>query len=463
MPFQPVRGFFNGLAQRRVRMDVAGDLARRQLGEPGQRQLRQKFSHVRADHLGAEHLTVFFVADQFDEACRVAQSLSFAVRREWELGDVDVMASLARLFLSVTKAGDLRLAVSGSRHHVEFQLDGFSARDVFGRNDAHRLGHVREHQFGGDVADGVDVWNVGLHLAVDLNRAALGQPDVGLFQAVTFDARFEADGLQNLVGFERLLFAVRRGDGDAHVQACVFDVVYTRSGHNLDAVAAELAAQLRRHLFVLQRRDAIEKLHDGHVYAVAVEYVSELDADGARARDDNAPREMVFHDLLFVSDYALAQLRAGNQPSCRSRGDDAVFKPDGLFAARVQLHVQRMRIGECRPAFVFVNLVLFHQVADAFDAAVGHLAASAERFSVIETDASFDVDAEGLGFVFEDVNQLRVAEQRLGWNATDVEADAAPILFFYDGCLQPELFGADGRNVTSRPCAQHDNIVLFRH
>src|SRR5262245_29812061 len=172
---------------------------------------------------------------------------------------------------------------------------------------------------------------------------------------------------------------------------------------------------------------------------------------------------MVFHDLLFVSDDALAQLRAGNQPRGRAGGDDAVFKPDGLFAARVQLHVQRARVGECRPAFVFVNLVLLHQVAHALDAAVGHLAASAERLAVIETDASFDINAERLGFVFEDVNQLRVAEQRLGWNATDIEADAAPILFLDDGCLQPELFGADGRNVTSRPCAQHDNIVIFCH
>ena len=86
--------------------------------------------------------------------------------------------------------------------------------------------------------------------------------------APRFDARFEADGLQNLVGFERLLFAVRRGAGDADVPARVFDVVYARSGHNLDAVAPELAVQLRRHLFVLQRRDAIKKLHDGHIHAL---------------------------------------------------------------------------------------------------------------------------------------------------------------------------------------------------
>src|SRR5262249_39944827 len=446
-----------------MRVDVARDLARRQLGEPGQRQFRQQFSHVRADHVGAEHLTVFFVADQFDEACRVAQSLRFAVRREWELGDVDVVASLARLFLSVTEAGDLRLAVSGARHHVEFQLDGVNARDVFSRNDAHRLGHVREHQFGGDVADGIDMWDVGLHLAVDLNRASLGQPDVGLFQAVTFDARFEADGLQNLVGFERLLLAVRHSDGDADVSASVFDVVYARSGHNLDTIAPKLPVQLRRHLFVLERRDAIKKFHDSHIHAVAVEHVCEFDADGAGARDDDAGGQVIFHDLLFVSDDALAQLRTGDKARGRTRGDDAVFKLDGLFAARVQLHVQRVRVSERRPAFVFVNLVLLHQEAHAFDAAVGHLPASAVCFAIIEVDRPFDIDAEGLGFVLEDVNQLRVAEQRLGWDASDIEANAAPILFFDDSRLQPELSGADGRYVTAWPRAQHDNIVLFRH
>ena len=96
MAFQAVRGFLNGFAQRGVRVDVAGDLARRQLGEPGQRQLRQKFSHVRADHVSAEHLAVFFVADQFDEAGGVAQPLRLAVRREREFCDVDVEAALAR-------------------------------------------------------------------------------------------------------------------------------------------------------------------------------------------------------------------------------------------------------------------------------------------------------------------------------------------------------------------------------
>ena len=67
------------------------------------------------------------------------------------------------------------------------------------------------------------------------------------------------------------------------------------------------------------------------------------------------------------------------------------------------------------------------------------------------------------GFVFEDVNQFRVAEQSFGWNAADVEANASPVFFFDDSRLQPELPGADGRDVTARPRAQYYNIVFFRH
>ena len=132
---------------------------------------------------------------------------------ERELRHLDVVAALARLGLGVAEAGDLRLAVRRPRHHRVVDRHRLGAGDRLGRDDAHRLGVVGEHQLRGHVADREDAGHVGAHVVVDRDRAAVGERDAGGFEPEAVGTRGEPDRLQDLVGLQDLLL-VALGDGD---------------------------------------------------------------------------------------------------------------------------------------------------------------------------------------------------------------------------------------------------------
>src|SRR5690606_36449420 len=56
--------------------------------------------------------------------------------------------------------------------------------------------------------------------------------------------------------------------------------------------------------------------------------------------------------------------------------------------------------------------------------------------------------------------QFGVAQQRLRRDAPDVETHAAPVLGFDDGGVQPQLGGADGRDVPTGARSQHDDVIV---
>ena len=56
--------------------------------------------------------------------------------------------------------------------------------------------------------------------------------------------------------------------------------------------------------------------------------------------------------------------------------------------------------------------------------------------------------------------ELCGAKQRLGRDASPVEADAAEMLALDDRRLEPELRGADGGDIASGPGADHGKIEL---
>ncbi len=109
-------------------------------------------------------------------------------------------------------------------------------------------------------------------------------------------------------------------------------------------------------------------------------------------------------------------------------------------------------------ALVDVDLVLAHQEADALDQPVADLAAALLRDAVVELEV-IEAESEVLVLAGQDVRQLRVAQERLGWDAADVKADAAQELALHDGDLLTELGRTDRRDVAARPAADHHDIV----
>ena len=58
------------------------------------------------------------------------------------------------------------------------------------------------------------------------------------------------------------------------------------------------------------------------------------------------------------------------------------------------------------------------------------------------------------------VIEFRGMEHRLGRDAPDVEADAAPVLGFDDGGVQSELGGADGGDISAGAGTEHDDVIV---
>ena len=65
-----------------------------------------------------------------------------------------------------------------------------------------------------------------------------------------------------------------------------------------------------------------------------------------------------------------------------------------------------------------------------------------------------------LGLLGEDVREFGVAQQRLGRDAADVEADSAPVLRFDDRGVQAELRGANSRDISAGAGPEDDDVIV---
>ena len=108
-----------------------------------------------------------------------------------------------------------------------------------------------------------------------------------------------------------------------------------------------------------------------------------------------------------------------------------------------------------------VDLVLLEQAADAAGEGLDDLLAA--RGDLGEVDlAAGDLDAELVGLV--DLGQdVRDAQDGLGRDAGVVEAAAADLVLLDDGGLHPELGGADRGDISTRPGADNDAVILLGH
>eukprot|EP01136_Pigoraptor_vietnamica_P011514 Opistho-1_new@50444 len=422
---EAVEALLQRLRQRRVRVHVAGQLQRRQIPLLSQRQLGQELRHVRADHVGADELEVLGVGDQLDEADRLAEAMRLAVRHEREGGDLDLAPLVLGLLLGETERRDLRRAERRTRHHaVVAQRLGLRAADRLGSDDALSLGHVGELQLGGHVADGVDALDIGAHVVVDVDGAALGQLHSGVLEAEALDVRGESDRHEHLAGFDRALLPVLAGVGDGDGGAVVDDRLDLGRREDVDAVVLVLLRDLLRHIGVLVGQRTVEELDDRDLDAVVRQDVGELHADGAGADDDDRLGQLTGHDLLFVRHDVLAERDTRQQTDLGAGGDDDVVEGD-LFDLAVGLGDRdRLGTGEGAATVVLGHLVLLHQEVDALDTALCDLTAAVEGLA--EVDRELAGDTEELRLVVQGVCELRVLQERLGGDAADVEADTAP-------------------------------------
>src|SRR5690606_35085510 len=285
-----------------------------------------------------------------------------------------------------------------------------------------------------------------------------GELHARVLEAEALDVGREADRHQHLAGLDRALCAVLAGVGDGDLVARVLDGLDLRAGEDLDAELLVLAGDLLRDIRILVGEGPVEELDDRALHAVVGQHVGELHADGAGADDDDRLGDVAVEDLLLEADHVAAQLDARKQPHLRPGRDDRVVERDLLGGAVGLGDGDRVRAGERAASFVLGHLVLLHEEVDALDVRLRDLAAAIPRGAEVEVHVTRDAEQVGLGR--EDVRQIRVAQQRLGGDASDVQADAAPVLLFDDRDRLAQLGGADRRDVAAGTGTEDDDVVM---
>ncbi len=227
---------------------------------------------------------------------------------------------------------------------------------------------------------------------------------------------------------------------------------------------------------VLDGQDLRQHLDDRHLGAQRAVEGRELDADGARADDQQRFRHGVGHHRLKVGPHQLAVgLNTGQRARPGAGGDNDVLCLVGALAQRCprrrmgRLHGfpgrsgdgHLARLGDRRLTPDDVDLVLLQQEADALVELAGDAARALDDGANIEADLLRRQAV--IGGMLHVMVDLGGAQQRLGRDAAPVEADAAEMLALDDGGLEAELGGADGGDVAARPAADDDHVIDIRH
>ena len=210
-------------------------------------------------------------------------------------------------------------------------------------------------------------------------------------------------------------------------------------------------------LGVLHRQHPVEHFHDRHIRAQRVEKAREFDPDRARADDQKLlrhPRRV--ERVLVVPDQIAVRLQPRQLARPRAGGEDDVLGRQ-LLAALLGLDRDLAFARQRGGAHHHVDLVLLEQVPDPAGELLGHPARAFHHRVEIVADL-LRRQPEFLGPLHQ-VEHFCRAQQRLGRDATPVEADAAQMLAFDHRGLQPQLRGPDSGHVAPGARAHHDHII----
>ncbi|MNS79726.1 hypothetical protein D3C72_1133880 [compost metagenome] len=324
--------------------------------------------HFVADHVGADQGAGLGVEDDLDEAVDLARRHGLAVHAEREAADLDLALLGAGTLLGDADRGDLRLGV-GAAGDGRMDVRRLVGGDVLGGVDAFVRRLVRQPGRAGAVADGVEALDVGLAVAVGLDVAAV-QFDAQRLQADAVGVGGDADGRDADLGLQRLGLAVHF-NSDLHTLGILGHLSDLGADLELDAALLERLLRGLGDLFVLDRHDAVDGFDDRHLGAQGAIEAGELDADGARADDDEGLGQLLGGQGVAVGPDLVAvrfqtDLRQG--AGAGADGQHDALGLDGARAAGLQGDDdlgRRSALLERGRAFDHLDLVLLHQEADA--------------------------------------------------------------------------------------------------
>ena len=316
---------------------------------------------------------------------------------------------------------------------------------------------MRQHRLAGQITDRPDVAHRGGAALVDRHRRALHR-QVEPFEAEAGNARPAANGNQVAVGGDG---ARRRARLLDHQRiAAIGQAQRPGAGQHLDAERLE-SRRHRPHQFgVVERQDAVLRLDHRHLRAELGVGDPEFQPDIARADYRQSLRDLRQGQRFGRGNDAVAERNARQRNGFRAGRQHDMLGVDGLRPG-IGLDAAGLAVEHAGMAAHDLDVAALEQAGDAagetpddavlpFDGA-GEIQA---RLFDLEPERRFARLLHGMAVGVGGMNQ------RLGRNTADIEAGAAQRLPFGQYDVEPELAGADRRDVAAGPAADDQQFCV---
>ena len=299
-------------------------------------------------------------------------------------------------------------------HRIALAEHGIRKGLAFANGDRRQLNAI------GYVAHGIDVIDIGLAEAIDLDFARLAKLDARIFQAEPLDVRYAADREHHEIGL--LLVAIRQFDEIATLVARL-DILERGVEAELDPLHRADLQQAIAHRLVILAQQHLAAIDDVDVAAELVEDPGEFVGYIAPARDDDLLRQFVEMERLVRTDRVFGTLAFGHA-RMRAGGDQDMFGGHGLAACQRDL----VRAGDLGAFLEDRDVVIFERVGiGPFDP--GHIVEHIVAQGLPVELALADLPAEPLA-IFQILGEMRaVDEHLLGHTAPDDAGSPDPVLF----------------------------------
>src|ERR1039458_5505070 len=420
-----------------------------------------QLGRIRPDDVHAQDLAVLGVGNDLDEAFVLPHDAGARVRSEGELANLHGVTLFLRLGFGEAHASDLGMAIGrvGNAQQIDW-LDRL-AGNVGRRDNAFSgAGMSQQRVAQRNISNRINSRLGGAHVLVNLHKAAL-RLDLGLLEADVLGHGRAAHRDQHFLGFQLLLLdSDGKGDGDAGLG--LFRFFYLGVYKAVDAALAIHAHQLLRHFLVFDRYVTRQHLQDSHVRPEGFVDAGELNPHCARANHDQRFGDLVQTQHLDIGQDLHVRLQAGQHAGRRTGAKYDVLGLDRLqFAAFQRDRVDAVLSGprQFAPSADHIHLVLLHQELQALGMFVHDALFALLDRAPVQRNARRVLQSKLHAFLHV-VEDFRIEQQRLGWNATDMQAGATQVRIFLDeGRLQSKLPGANGRSVSRRSAADDGYVV----
>ncbi len=453
MAFGHFGSFLDHLRQSWVSVDGGFDLIPCGFEVHGETNLCDQFGALAAHHVCSDDFTVRFTVDDFHEALGFSCGQSFATGLVGELADLVLETFFFRGAFGETDAGHLRMAVGAAREDTDFlrRVLGEHAFDGLHRLVASDVGEPRRTD---DVTCAVDAFHRGLVACIGFQPATITQFQFNAARQDWGDTNRD-QGNFCFEGFVGSAF-----DGDLDSVSIFAGASNLGVGEDANASLRETFLDQLTDLGVFYGQDVGLHLDDGHFRAVSIEEVSELNANGPCADDDNAFGLLgQGHCFPRTDDGGAVEGESWHRAAFGSSSDEDVRGVMSRLAAIRRRDFHFASRWDAGGAAQVVHLVLFEEEFDALVQLVGHTTAAANDFRPIKLQAT-DFQAKLFRPMAEGVIQFGVFQECFGGDTSPVEAGATGAVVFDTGDFFTELSSANGSDVARRPAADDDEVVV---